>query len=177
MLSRFGWAAALTRDGIERTDILAAQTDESRRMIEVQVKGAQDGGSGRWSKWIVNAKAQQFARTDNEWFALVLLPMKGDLSAPRTFIVPRDHLSAATWIVHQEWLTDPEAPLGKRNTPLSYARVPAAVFEGYENRWDLLTGSAFEAPVLLGPQLRNWAQDQRIGLPPEHPWNENLPTW
>lgn len=122
MLSRFGWAAALTRDGIERTDILAAQTDESRRMIEVQVKGAQDLGAGEWTKWIVNGKAQQPARSDNEWFALVVLPKVGVLGAPRTFIVPRDHLGAATWLVHQEWLTDPLVEKGKR-THLSRMRV------------------------------------------------------
>jgi hypothetical protein len=30
VLSRYGWAAALTRDGLERTDILAVQTEGPR---------------------------------------------------------------------------------------------------------------------------------------------------
>ena len=38
-LARRGWAPALTRDGLERTDILAAHADGTdRRQIEVQVK-------------------------------------------------------------------------------------------------------------------------------------------
>jgi hypothetical protein len=53
VLSRYGWAAALTRDGLERTDILAVQTEGSgRQAIEVQVKSmrrqrleAKTGGS------------------------------------------------------------------------------------------------------------------------------------
>jgi len=37
-LARRGWAPALTRDGLERTDILAVHTKPaSRRMVEVQV--------------------------------------------------------------------------------------------------------------------------------------------
>ena len=38
-LARRGWAPALTRDGLERTDILAVHT-VGRRQIEVQVKPA-----------------------------------------------------------------------------------------------------------------------------------------
>ncbi len=43
VLSRLGWAAALTRDGVARTDILAAHS-ETGAMIEVQVKTASFGG-------------------------------------------------------------------------------------------------------------------------------------
>lgn len=39
VLARNGWAAALTRDGLERTDILAVQVAaDSRTPIEIQVK-------------------------------------------------------------------------------------------------------------------------------------------
>ncbi|WP_210383731.1 MULTISPECIES: hypothetical protein [unclassified Corynebacterium] len=50
-LARRGWAPALTRDGLERTDILAVFTEpEWRRMIEVQVKTARvpAGGQANW---------------------------------------------------------------------------------------------------------------------------------
>lgn len=40
VLASAGWGAALTRDGLERTDILAVRADGTRRMIEVQVKTA-----------------------------------------------------------------------------------------------------------------------------------------
>jgi hypothetical protein len=100
-LARYGWAPALTRDGLERTDILAVGTHLPHRpTIEVQVKTASQ--RGETTNWPLGAKAQLFAESDLEWFALVLLPELP--RTPRAFIVPRDHLSAATWIVHQEWL-------------------------------------------------------------------------
>ena len=71
-----------------------------------------------------------------EWLILVLLP--GLPSPPRAFVVPRDHVCAATWIAHQAWLTDPSAPEGKRNADLSRARVSLDVWHGYEDCWDLL---------------------------------------
>jgi hypothetical protein len=91
--------------------------------------------------------------------------------------VPRDHVAATVWIEHQNWLTEPGIPAGKRNTPLSNARSSLKAFAGYENRWDLLLGSAYEAPVLLPPVLREYALDDRVGLPEGHPWNDALPTW
>jgi hypothetical protein len=36
--------------------------------------------------------------------------------APR-FGVPRDHVAAASWIVHTNWRTSPDVPPGKRNAP------------------------------------------------------------
>lgn len=39
VLARYHWAAALTRDGLERTDIVAVQTGgPERQTIEVRVK-------------------------------------------------------------------------------------------------------------------------------------------
>lgn len=44
MLSQYGWAAALTRDGLERTDILAVHTTQpGRPMIEVQLAARNQG--------------------------------------------------------------------------------------------------------------------------------------
>lgn len=170
VLSRFGWAAALTRDGIARTDILAVQTEATRLMIEVQVKGAQDVGRGSRTKWMINDHAQEFAESDREWFVLVLLPPQYRLDAPRSFVIPRDHLSAAAWIVHHESQNDPSVEPGRRNTSVSQTRLPARVLKGYEDQWDLLNESAYSAPVLLSGELRDWAQQSHIGLPPGHPW-------
>src|SRR5690349_18402063 len=102
VLARLGWAAALTRDGLERTDVLAVEGQEPRRMVEIQVKTATD--RGHRSNWPIGAKAQQFALSEREWFAFVLVPTDSAWRAPRTFVVPRDHVSAAAWIVHQAWL-------------------------------------------------------------------------
>lgn len=46
MLAQHGWGAALTRDGLERTDILAVHTTApGRPMIEVQVKSRELRGT------------------------------------------------------------------------------------------------------------------------------------
>ena len=49
VLSSLGWGAALTRDGLVRTDILAIRADNSRRMIGVRVKAATH--TGREASW------------------------------------------------------------------------------------------------------------------------------
>jgi len=71
-LSRLGWAVALTRDGLERTDILAVDT-ESRQTIEIQVKTA---NSNSRPTWVLGLKGTAEARTDHEWYVFVLLPQE-----------------------------------------------------------------------------------------------------
>ena len=173
-LARYGWAPALTRDGLERTDILAVNTDlHHRPVVEIQVKTASQRGEG--TKWLLGTKAQLLAKSAHEWFALVLLPEIPGI--PRAVVVPRDHLSAAAWIVHQNWLTDPSASPGTRNTSLDQARIHWSFWLGYEDKWDLLGIPTKEVPVLLPSKLRELALDERVGLPPDHPWREDLPEW
>jgi hypothetical protein len=173
-LARRGWAPALTRDGLERTDILAVGTHLSTRpTIEVQVKTATGGADT--TSWPLGTKAQQSALSDREWFALVLLPPVP--ARLRCFVVPRDHVAAAAWIEHMAWLTDPAAAAGTRNATVDRARVKAATFARYEDQWDLLASPATEAAILLPPHYRILAQDTKIGLPPGHPWPAALPNW
>jgi hypothetical protein len=173
-LARHGWAPALTRDGLERTDILAVNTMlADRPVIEIQVKTASQ--RGQVTSWLLGTKAQLLAKSEHEWFALVLLP---ELPAePRAFVVPRDHLAAATWVVHEDWRTDTSVSPGTRNAGLDQVRVPWTVWQGYEGRWDLLGTPTPEVPVLLPPELRELALTERIGLPPDHPWRQKLPSW
>lgn len=173
VLSGQNWAVALTRDGLERTDILAVHT-ATRRRIEVQVKAASH--STAEPQWMLGTKAQQPAVTPDEWFVLVGLPQVS-WEAPRSFVVPRDHVAAAAWIRHMDWLTDPDAAPGTRNTPVAQVRAQAWVFEGYEDRWDLLGVPGEAAPVLLPPRFHQLAAGSRVGLPPSHPWREELPDW
>lgn len=127
------------------------------------------------TSWILGTKAQLFAESEHEWFALVMLPPTP--MTPRTFLVPRNHLSAATWVAHQHWRTDPTVPAGRRNAGLAYARINATVWLDYEDRWDLLGIPTSEVPVLLPRWIREWAQEERVGLPPGHCWQDALPTW
>jgi len=55
-LARHGWAPALTRDGVERTDILAvATTLQDRPMVEIQVKTASK--MSNTTSWPLSSKA------------------------------------------------------------------------------------------------------------------------
>lgn len=175
-LARRGWAPALTRDGLERTDILAVSTQPgNRRMVEVQVKTAQSSPS-RPVNWPLGSKAQQPSQHEREYFVLVAVPHELDLP-PRSFVVPRSHVAAAAWIEHLNWLTAPDAELGKRNAPVDRARVKLQTFERYEDRWDLLFIDEHDAPVLLPPSYRDLAGKKRVGLPPGHAWCTELPEW
>lgn len=175
-LARRGWAPALTRDGLERTDILAVDTaDPARRQVEVQVKTARGKRMDRVS-WPLGSKTQGPSAHPREYFVLVVVP-DDDRLPLRDFVVPRSHVAAAAWISHMNWLTEPDVPSGQRNAPVDRARVLLPVFERYEDRWDLLHVDDSDAPVLLPQEYREYAVEARVGLPPEHTWHTSMPIW
>lgn len=172
-LARRGWAPALTRDGLSRTDILAVGVAHAGRpQIEVQVKAATQV---RRTSWELGSTIGHLSLSDREWFVLVVVPRVGE--PPEAYIMPRDHVAAAAYISHQDWLTDPTAPAGQRNAGLSRSRVLASRLIGYRDRWDLLDLPATDAPVLLPTAWKELATDSRVGLPPEHPWIKQMPDW
>jgi hypothetical protein len=61
--------ASLTRDGLERSDILAVNA-ETRRMVEVQVNSAVPAGK---PMWMLGAKGLIPAVADHEWYVFVAL--------------------------------------------------------------------------------------------------------
>lgn len=176
-LARHGWAAALTRDGLARTDLLAVHTqDEERRLtVELQVKTTLHKPDK--ISWLLGTKSQMPAASPREWFVLVAAPT--DTTSPlRSFVIPRDHVAAAAWISHETWRTDPTIAKGKRNVGPDQSRVGVDNFAAYEGRWDLLHAeTADDVPVLLPGWMRDNAQLDRVGLPPNHPWKEQLPDW
>lgn len=175
-LARRGWAPALTRDGLERTDILAALTDpQNRRLVEIQVKTAR-GAVWKSISWPLGPKSQAPSQHESEYFVMVAVPH--DLTVPpRNFVVPRSHVAAAAWIEHMNWLTEPGIEPGKRNAPVERSRVSLTTFARYEDRWDLLLIDESKAPVLLPERYRDLAKEKRVGLPPDHAWRRKLPTW
>lgn len=178
VLSRYGWAAALTRDELERTDILAVQTEGSgRQAIEVQVKSMRRQRLEAKNRWQLGVNAQKPARSDHEWYALVMLDPVHLTDAPRTFIIPRDHAAAAAWIGHRKWQNEPGVPSGRRNPGMEQARVGTDILADYEDRWDLLGTKTNQVPIMLPWEYRTLAADPRIGLPDGHPWKEKLPEW
>lgn len=175
-MARRGWAPALTRDGLERTDILAVMTEgDGRRLVEIQVKAARGNRMDSVS-WPLGLKSQEPSHHEREYFVMVAIPLDL-LLPPRSFVLPRMHVAAAAWISHESWRTDPSVPPGKRNAAVDRARVLLPVFKNYEDRWDLLNVNQSEIPVLLPRLFREYALENRVGLPPDHEWRKKLPVW
>jgi hypothetical protein len=172
VLSSLGWGAALTRDGLARTDILAVWTGEPRVVIEVQVKSATHNKNQNWR---VGSKAQLPSLSEREWFVMVALPAEPG-QAPRSYVVPRDHLAAAAYLVHQDWLTDPAVAPGVRNTSLDQARLHADYLAKYEDRWDLLSTPTPAVPVLLDPNSERWRCRTASACRPATLGMSNCPT-
>lgn len=176
-LARWGWAPAMTRDGIERTDILAVHAVGERTQIEVQVKTA--NGAGLRTRWRLNEKTQQPPASRPRMVRACPRRPRHDEAGARVHRATSTPQRGA-WIRHQDWLTEPGVPAGKRNADHTQTYVPAKVFERYEARWDLMELRTTEVPVMLPHRFRELAQDPRVGLPEEHPWhpeNDGLPKW
>jgi hypothetical protein len=175
-LARRGWAPALTRDGLERTDILAVMAEGAeRRLVEIQVKTAR-GARLESISWPLGSKSQAPSLHEREYFVMVAIP-HDLLQRPRNFVVPRIHVAAAAWIEHMNWLTHPDAMPGKRNAPVERSRVALKTFAAYEDRWDLLEVEQSDATVLLPANYRDLAMTSRVGLPPGHEWRAGIPEW
>jgi len=168
-LAQEGWAASLTRDGVARTDLLAVNSD-TRDMVEVQVKTSTTYAKPSWLLGEVSLD-----QSGREWYVLVAVGQTVR-DRPRCFIVPRDHVAAGVWISHRAWLTDPDVPAGRRNTPMGRARTGVDAWFGYEEQWNLLRERGQEAPVLLPRWMRDASSLDRIGLPPKHRWQSQMPS-
>lgn len=169
MLARRGWAASLTRDGLARTDVLAVEASDERRMVEVQVKTITAGS------WPLGRKGIAGSVSDREWYVFVMLGEFPD--RPRTWVVPRDHVAVATWVGHMSWLNSSDAKPGTRNAGIDRARIGSEVWERYEDGWEALSEPAWGMPVLLPGWIRHWIDDPRVGLPEGHRWREEIPRF
>lgn len=173
-LARHGWAPALTRDGIARTDILAVGTHlEDRPRVEVQVKSATQEKQLHQVSWQLGRLVPQLAQSDAEWIVLVSIPVNRE-QPPVGFVVPRDHVSAATHIDHMRYVYEGQ---GSRKSHMPFARVWPHVFAGYRARWDLLERPTTDCPVLLPPEFEQLARIEAIGLPEGHPWMQGMAAW
>lgn len=171
VMARHSWGAALTRDGLEHADVLAVHT-ATRRLVEVQVKTASFMPKPNWR---LNLKAQsRLGLTTSRSSSLRSARRRRRARERSSCRGPR---AAAAWITHENWRTEPGIEPDKRNAGVDQARADATVFAGYLDRWDLLHELTPEVPVLLPPDYRDLALSDRVGLPPKHPWREQLPNW
>jgi hypothetical protein len=177
VLAQFNWAAALTREGVARTDVLAVNADTGKT-VTIQVKTTwreKKPKTDRAVGWRLGMKDILPAAAPTEWYVMVKL--EGDAPAATSyFVVPRDHVAAAAWIVHRNWQTDPNAKPGTRNASQAQAIVNETVFADYEDRWDLLGIATNKIPVLLPAWCKQRCKLSRVGLPPNHPWTNRLPA-
>ena len=60
------------------------------------------------------------------------------------------------------WLTEPGIPAGQRNAPITQARIGVNVWDRYEEGWDRLDQSAYDAPVLLPDWIMDKIDEPRI---------------
>jgi hypothetical protein len=178
VLAQFNWAAALTREGVARTDILAVSADTGRTVtIQVKTTWREETKTSWLAGWRLGMKDKDIvpAVAPTEWYVMVKLEGEAPAAASY-FVVPRDHVAAAAWIAHQNWLTDPEAAPGTRNATQAQAVVKETVFADYKDRWDLLGTATDAIPVLLPPWCKKQCKLPRVGLPPDHPWSNQLPA-
>lgn len=86
-MARRGRVPALTRDRLERTDILAVLTTSGVRvLVEMQVEMAR-GSPMESTSWPLGKQSQRPSAHQREYFVMVAVPDDNSL-APRSFVVP-----------------------------------------------------------------------------------------
>jgi hypothetical protein len=113
---------------------------------------------------MLNASIERPSSANNEWVVLVKLHELG--SRPSFFIVPHDHVAAASYAQHKRWLGTPGLG-GRQHHDNPRRMLIAKQFLDYEDRWDLLLRPTSEVSNLLGADYSEcialW------GVPPGHP--------
>jgi hypothetical protein len=147
-LSRRDWLATVTIKNSPGTDVLAQRLDR-RRIVAIQTKTASPGSHFR-----LNVKDEAPGERDNEWY--VLVPLGGDHERSTFFVVPRHVMAAIVYLEHRDWLHHLDrlrAPVrvGQQRKANPMRTIRGAWIEGYKEKWELLDGSAWEAPFLADP--------------------------
>lgn len=161
-LSQRGWAASLTVGNMPRTDLVAQEMGPSARLIAVQCKAANAGGSFQ-----VGLRGELPSPPgSNEWYVFIEL-FEPD-RRPSFYVVPRNVVAAFAWVGHRAWLTGTRRDGSPRRNG-SMRSIQAHEFAAYREQWDLLDAPADEAPYMLPEWFFGWLDDPRVGLPDEHP--------
>jgi hypothetical protein len=158
-LAQRGWDASLTLGNAPRTDIVA-QHGAGQRLVAIQCK-ASNGGSG----FSLSAGCEATSAPGrDEWFVLITL-WDAD-RRPDFYVVPRNIVAAYIFVGHRAWLTG-TSKAGAPHKDSTRRDVERGAVSLYQERWDLLDGSAANVPYWLPDWVFEWAP--RTGLPPGHP--------
>jgi hypothetical protein len=124
----------------------------------------------RWSgsKFDLGIKAEEPAKPGlNEWFVLVWTHgADGFGQRPDYYVVPRDHVSALTYMGHRAHLAKRDKHGGPHKDTARRFFEPDH-FEGYREAWDWLERPPRKVPWRLQTWL--WDHVDRYGLPEGHP--------
>ena len=157
-LSLRGWLATPTIKNAPGTDVLA-QYREKGILVAIQTKTASLG-----NQFMVNASIERPSLANNEWVVLVKLHELH--RRPSFFVVPHDHVAAASYAQHMRWLATP-GQKGQEHRDTPRRMLIAKQFLDYEDQWDLLLRPTGEVPNLLGADYAECIS--QWGVPPGHP--------
>ena len=157
-LSLRGWLATVTIKNSPGTDILARKPTTGT-MVAIQTKTASYGNNFQ-----LNKKDETPTAARNEWYVLVKL--HEEKTRPTFYVVPRNIVAGVAFAQHLEWLSRSRRD-GKPHKDTAKRVLLPAEFSGYEDRWDLLSDLADEAPLLIGAWYAQCVSE--FGLPSGHP--------
>lgn len=134
-----GWTVDLPRRGAAGIDLYARSPSDGRT-CGIQVKAQRRGGD-----FDVGGLASPVGRTADEWAILVTLAPPGTRSS--FYVMPRNHPYAAIAAVEESFQQQ-----GKR---LGRKMLGSGLWDGYAERWELMSQPAVEAECLL-PDWVSW---------------------
>lgn len=157
-LTRRLWAASVTPQGVERTDVLA-QHLETRKVLAIQVKTSHS------DHFHMSKKLEEPTDTEYEW--IILVSLRSDGERPEFYVVPRNVIAALMWVGRYRWLAAPS----RSGRPHKDARpvVVADRVKQYHERWSWLHKPTSEIPYCLPDWFYGPDGVDKYGLPPGHP--------
>ena len=159
-LTRRLWAASVTPQGVERTDVLA-QHLETRKVIAIQVKTARPGNHFRLSN-----KLEVPTDADNE--RVILVSLMNEDERPDFYVIPRNVVAALIWVDHRRWLAQPSRT-GKPHVDSEQRNISPDQVPEYKDRWEWLHRPTTEIPYFLPDWFYPGAARRAFGLPANHP--------
>jgi len=157
-LSKRGWLATITIKNAPGTDVLAQHVDTGR-LVAIQTKTSTASDS-----FILGVKDETPTERDDAWYVLVRL--RGLDQRPDFYVMPRNHVSAACFVSHRNWLVKPGRG-GRAHQDNPMRQIDQSDIQSYRERWDWLLEPAthvqYELPDWFGRDVAD------VGLPEGHP--------
>lgn len=164
-LSKRGWLATITIKNAPGTDVLAQHVDTGT-LIAIQTKTSTDSDS-----FMLNIKDETPTEKDDSWYVLVRL--RGLDQRPDFYVMPRNHVAAACFVGHRNWLSKPGRG-GKERRDNPMRGIHQSEIQPYREQWEWL----WQPTSSVEYQLPDWFARHVVtfGLPAGHPDTHLLAT-